>query len=51
MEEHPGYSKSAIEGNNTGNSRKGYGKKRSKAILANMKSQCRAIEMGIFCLN
>ncbi len=31
MEEHLGYSKNAIEGNNTGNSRNGYGKKTIKS--------------------
>ncbi len=31
MEEHLGYTKNAIEGNNTGNSRNGYGKKTIKS--------------------
>ena len=35
MDEHLGYEKNSVEGNNSGNSRNGYGKRRSAAITEN----------------
>lgn len=42
MDEHPGYEKNTVKGNNTGNSRNGYGKKTISSDYSSAKLKCRA---------
>lgn len=44
MDEHLGYEKHSVAGNNSGNSRNGYGKKQSAATTVSAKLQCLGIE-------
>jgi len=43
MDEHLGYEKHSVLGNNSGNSRNGYSKRQSRANGAKVRSVCRAV--------